>query len=158
MLFAFIGGIILILLFFVFIFLIPILDAIFKILIKNNLSVGDTIDTFSPFLKITYIKNFGAAFGIFQGGKYFFILVSIAVITLMFYNVLIKKPKSKLFLLACSFLIGGGIGNLIDRIFTGFVIDYLKLTFFPPVCNLSDYFISVGSVLLILYFLKSQKD
>ena len=158
MLFAFIGGIILILLFFVFIFLIPILDTIFKTIIQNNLSVGDTINTFIPFLKITYVKNFGAAFGIFQGRKYFFIIVSITMIFLMFYYVITKRPKSKLFLLACSFLIGGGIGNLIDRIFTGFVIDYLKLTFFPPVCNLSDYFISVGSVLLILYFLKSQKD
>ena len=50
-------------------------------------------------------------------------------------------------------IIGGGIGNLIDRIFYGYVIDYLSLSFFPPVCNFADYCITVGAVLLVLYII-----
>ena len=47
-------------------------------------------------------------------------------------------------------IIGGGIGNLIDRIFRGFVIDYLSLSFFPPICNFADYCITIGAVLFVL--------
>ena len=52
-----------------------------------------------------------------------------------------------------AYIIGGGIGNLIDRIFLGYVIDYLQLSFFSPVCNFSDYAITVGTVLLVIYLL-----
>ena len=50
-------------------------------------------------------------------------------------------------------IIGGGIGNLIDRIFYGYVIDYISLSFFPPVCNFADYAITIGTILLIIYVL-----
>ena len=50
-------------------------------------------------------------------------------------------------------IIGGGIGNLIDRIFRGFVIDYLSLSFFPPICNFADYCITIGAVLFVLCIL-----
>ncbi|RGH89804.1 signal peptidase II [Ruminococcus bromii] len=53
----------------------------------------------------------------------------------------------------CALIIGGGIGNLIDRIFYGFVVDYISVSFFPPVCNFADYCITVGTLLLIVYVL-----
>ena len=52
-----------------------------------------------------------------------------------------------------AILIGGGIGNLIDRVFYGFVVDYLSVSFFSPVCNFADYCITVGTILLIVYVL-----
>ena len=58
-----------------------------------------------------------------------------------------------MFTASAILLIGGGIGNLIDRIFLGYVIDYLSISFFPPVCNFADYCITVGTGLLLIYMI-----
>jgi len=80
-------------------------------------------------------------------------LISVLTILMVLYFVFVKKINNQLFLIASSFVIGGGIGNLIDRIFFGYVIDYLKLSFFSPICNISDYFITFGAILFVFYFL-----
>lgn len=134
--------------------LIPIADVAAKFLVLKNLSSGDEIKTFIPFLSIVKVKNFGIAFGIFKGQTGFLILLISAILIALLYLVFSKKIKSKQLLLAISFVIGGGIGNLIDRIFFGYVTDYLKLSFFPPVCNLSDYFICLGGLIIALYCIK----
>jgi signal peptidase II len=64
-----------------------------------------------------------------------------------------KRPQGKLFYIASALIIGGGVGNLIDRVAYGFVIDYLSLSFFPPVCNFADYCITVGVGILAVYLL-----
>ena len=143
-------------LFFTFAVLIPLVDFVLKFLIRNNLSETSIIKTFLPFLSLTYVKNFGAALSLFWGGRYFFIVASVLAMLLILYFVFIKKINNKLFLLASSFVIGGGIGNLIDRIFFGYVIDYLKLSFFGPVCNISDYFITFGAIIFAFYFLSRE--
>ena len=134
--------------------LIPIADVAAKFLVLKNLSSGDEIKTFIPFLSIVKVKNFGIAFGIFKGQTGFLILLISAILIALLYLVFSKKIKSKQLLIAISFVIGGGIGNLIDRIFFGYVTDYLKLSFFPPVCNLSDYFICLGGLIIALYCIK----
>ena len=68
--------------------------------------------------------------------------------------------QCKFFYICSALIVGGGIGNLIDRIFYGYVIDYLSLSFFPPVCNFADYCITAGTVMLIIYvmfFAESKK-
>ncbi len=134
--------------------LIPILDFAAKFFVFNNLSASDEIKTFIPFLSIVKVKNFGIAFGIFKGQTGLLILFISVILIVLLYLVFSKKIKSKQLLLAISFIIGGGIGNLIDRMFFGYVIDYLKLSFFPPICNLSDYFICLGGLIIALYCLK----
>ena len=134
--------------------LIPILDFAAKFFVFNNLSSSDEIKTFIPFLSIVKVKNFGIAFGIFKGQTGLLILFISVILIVLLYLVFSKKIKSKQLLLAISFIIGGGIGNLIDRMFFGYVIDYLKLSFFPPVCNLSDNFICLGGFIIALYCLK----
>lgn len=134
--------------------LIPILDFSAKFFVFNNLSASDEIKTFIPFLSIVKVKNFGIAFGILKGQTGLLILFISVVLIVLLYLVFSKKIKSKQLLVAISFIIGGGIGNLIDRMFFGYVIDYLKLSFFPPVCNLSDYFICLGGLIIALYCLK----
>ena len=134
--------------------LIPIVDVATKFLVLNNLSSSDEIKTFIPFLSIVKVKNFGIAFGIFKGQTGFLILLISSILIALLYLVFSKKIKSRQLLLAVSFVIGGGIGNLIDRIFFGYVTDYLKLSFFPPVCNLSDYFICLGGLIIALYYMK----
>ncbi len=134
--------------------LIPILDFAAKFFVFNNLSASDEIKTFIPFLSIVKVKNFGIAFGILKGQTGLLILFISVILIVLLYLVFSKKIKSKQLLVAISFIIGGGIGNLIDRMFFGYVIDYLKLSFFPPVCNLSDYFICLGGLIIALYCLK----
>lgn len=134
--------------------LIPILDFAAKFFVFNNLSASGEIKTFIPFLSIVKVKNFGIAFGILKDQTGLLILFISVVLIVLLYLVFSKKIKSKQLLVAISFIIGGGIGNLIDRMFFGYVIDYLKLSFFPPVCNLSDYFICLGGLIIALYCLK----
>ena len=143
-------------LFYVFIVLIPIVDFILKQWINKNIAYGEYICTIFPFLKITNVKNTGAAFSFFSGGRYFFIAIAILEILIFLYVIFVRKNKDKWFLLSSSFIIGGAIGNLVDRIFYGYVFDYLKLSFFSPVCNFSDYFITLGAVILIVSFLSKR--
>lgn len=82
-----------------------------------------------------------------------FVVLTTALIAAILIYMFKKKPKSKLFYASVALVIGGGIGNLIDRIFYGYVIDYISLSFFPPVCNFADYCITVGTVLLMVYVL-----
>lgn len=58
-----------------------------------------------------------------------------------------------MFAASIALIVGGGIGNLIDRIFLGYVVDYLQLSFFPPVCNFADYCVVAGTALLMVYIL-----
>lgn len=136
--------------------LIPVLDCLFKFYVIHNLSSGEEIATFIPFLSIVKVKNFGIAFGIFKGQTELLILLISVILAMILSFVFSKKVKSKQLLLAFSFVVGGGIGNLIDRIFLGYVVDYLKLSFFPPVCNLSDYFICLGALIIAFYCLRKQ--
>lgn len=143
--------------FFVFVSLIPIADFLVKFWIQNNVPEYTIFPTFLPFLSITYVKNFGAALSLFWGGRYFFIVASVLAILFILYFVFIKKIRNKLFLLGSAFIVGGGMGNLIDRIYLGYVVDYLKLSFFDPVCNISDYFITFG-VIIFAFYLLTRKD
>ena len=106
-----------------------IADQIIKFFVSTNLKEIGSVSVIDNLLSFTYVENNGVAY--------------------MFK----KKPKSKLFYASVALVIGGGIGNLIDRIFYGYVIDYISLSFFPPVCNFADYCITVGTVLLMVYVL-----
>ncbi len=132
--------------------LIPLLDQIFKFKVRTELSIGAEINTFIPFLKIVNVSNFGMAFGIMKGKSLLLVIATTLIILFLFYLVFTLKNKNLLTILSLAFLIGGGIGNLIDRLTLGYVIDYLKITFFPPVCNLSDYFVCLGMIFLLISF------
>ena len=67
------------------------------------------------------------------------------------YLVFVKKFESKIFNISVALIIGGGVGNLIDRIFLGYVVDYIQISFFPPVCNFADYCITAGTIILIIW-------
>jgi len=95
----------------------------------------------------TYTKNYGAAFGILQNQQIFFIIISIIVIITI---ILIKKD-----LISLGFLLGGAIGNLIDRSYYGYVIDFIDLKIWPSF-NLADAFSTIGVILLIIYIIRND--
>lgn len=133
--------------------LIILVDQLIKYIVNNNLSYGDSITIIPKVLNVTYAENRGAAFGILQNKQTFFVVVGIFIVLIFGYMIFKRKMDNRIFLLSATLIVGGGIGNLIDRVFHGYVIDYLQLSFFPPVCNLADYCITVGTVLLMVYLL-----
>ncbi len=129
------------------------LDLFFKMLVVLYLKPVGTVKVFGDIFKLTYVENRGVAFGMFQGMQWIFIAVTVIMLFLIIFYMFKKRPQGKLVYIASALIIGGGIGNLIDRIYYGFVIDYLSFSFFPPVCNFADYCITIGVFLLAVYLL-----
>ncbi len=107
------------------------------------------------FFNIDYVKNYGAAFNLLSGSRLILSLVSILVSIVLVYVILKKNNINRLDLLSYSFLLGGAIGNGIDRISRGFVIDFININFINfPVFNFADISINIGLILLLYAFIK----
>lgn len=129
------------------------IDQVIKFFVNANLKEVGSVSVIDNLLSFTYVENNGVAFGSFAGNRWIFVVLTTALIAAILIYMFKKKPQSKLFYASVALIVGGGIGNLIDRIFYGYVIDYISLSFFPPVCNFADYCITVGTVLLMIYVL-----
>lgn len=136
---------------------IVILDFITKKIVLKTMALGQSIPLWEDVFHITFVKNEGASFGILKGGRWFFVVVTVALVVYLIYYILRNKEKNKLFLLASSFIIGGGIGNLIDRVVTGKVVDFFDFCLINfAIFNVADCFVVVGAILIIVYFLISE--
>lgn len=137
-----------------YILLIFVLDRISKIWVLAKLKEVINIDVL-PFFKLTYVQNTGAAFGSFQNGNTALIFVSILVLLALI------KYRRDIFILGKMaawgwvFIIGGALGNLYDRIFIGYVVDYFNFIVWP-VFNVADSFITVGAIMLAWCILKDE--
>ena len=108
--------------------------------------------------KLDFVKNYGAAFNIFSGSRIFLSTISIIFSILLIYSILRNKSSYYLDLYSYSFILGGTIGNGIDRIMRGFVIDFINLnTINFPVFNIADVSINIGFFLLIYKLFKNNK-
>ena len=135
-----------------------VIDRITKFVVINNLSLFDSIVVIPRFFHITYIQNPGAAFGILAGQKWLFI-----IITFIFLGAIIyfqkRVPLEQKAIRICMGLIGGGaVGNLIDRLAYGKVIDFLDFKVWPYIFNFADSCLVVGGLLLALLLLKTDKQ
>lgn len=133
-------------------------DQVIKYFISTNLKPVGSVTVINNILDFTYVENKGVAFGMFSGMRWIFIALTAFLICAIVIYMFKKKPQSKLFYVCVALIVGGGIGNLIDRIFYGYVIDYISLSFFQPVCNFADYCITVGTFLLVIYVLFFAKE
>ena len=107
--------------------------------------------------RIDFIKNYGAAFNIFSGNRIFLSFISIIFSILLIYLILRKNSLNQSELFAYSFILGGTIGNGIDRIFKGFVIDFINLNIINfPVFNIADISINVGFIFILYRIFKSN--
>ena len=129
------------------------LDQLFKWLVITYLKPIGTVKVFGDVFKLTYVENRGVAFGMFQGMQWVFVILTVIMLIAIIVYMFKKRPRGKFFYITAAMIIGGGIGNLIDRVLYGYVVDYLSLSFFPPVCNFADYCITIGVFLLALYLL-----
>lgn len=141
--------------------LVVIIDRLTKILVTANVNLNSSIVLINDFLSITYVKNIGAAFSILEGNTILLIVVSIIALILI-YLFLIKNHKlSSLEIFSYSLLIGGIIGNLIDRILYHHVIDFIHFEIFNyhfPIFNIADVAIVIGIMIMILIILKEDKN
>lgn len=133
-------------------------DQITKYIALVQLRPVKQVVLINGFFDLTYIENRGAAFGTMQGARWFFVVLAVFVVAgLAFYYHRIEKTKKTLPLRAAILLlVGGTIGNVIDRVFRGYVVDFLDFIIFGydfPVFNAADVFIVIGTFLLAAYIL-----
>ena len=138
-----------------------IIDQIIKGIVVSYLNVGEKINVISNFFKINYLQNEGAAFSSFTGMRV--LLIFITVIAFYMIASYIKKNEitSKLEVISWGMILGGILGNIIDRVSQGFVIDYLSFTIFGypfAVFNFADIGIVVGIFILAILLLRRKQN
>ena len=135
---------------------IVLIDQITKYLMLHNKKLF--IDKDFLLFKLDFVKNYGAAFNIFSGSRIFLSLISIFFSVLLIYLILRKNTSSLLDLYSYSFILGGTIGNGIDRIYKGYVVDFINLNIINfPVFNIADISINIGFIFLLYTFFKNNR-
>lgn len=139
-----------------------IFDIITKLLAKKYLIDG-TFPIIEDVLHFTYVENRGAAFGILKDHRWVFMIISVFAIALIIFFVFYFKPRSLTAKIALGLVLGGGVGNMIDRIALGYVIDFIDFRLINfAVFNIADSAITVGAILLGIYLIfiepKEAKD
>ena len=134
-----------------------VLDQVSKYLVVANMELYQSVDIIPGVFRFTYIHNEGAAFGSMADSRWIFmILSSVAIIAILVY-IFWKKPKDKLLLSALILIAGGGIGNMIDRVYLGYVVDFLDFCAFPNlwmwIFNVADAFVCIGAGMLALWII-----
>ena len=132
-----------------------VLDQITKYLTVFYLKPIDTLPIIKDVIHLTYVENPGAAFGMMKNSRWLFMTVStVAIVGLLVY-LFKKKSHSKLENISLAFIIGGGIGNMIDRVALGYVVDMIDFRLINfAVFNVADSFVCVGAGLLMIYIIR----
>lgn len=135
--------------------LLVLADQLIKLWVLGALPGAPSVTLIPGFLQLTYVENRGAAFGIFQGRVGLLSIVTLAVIAAAVWLLVRGKIRHKLAMWSVGLIIAGGLGNLIDRIFRTFVVDYLDVSplFRFPVFNFADCCVVVGTILLAVWLL-----
>ena len=136
-------------------FLLILIDQVVKFFITTHYTIGDITTIIPGMLNVTYVENTGAAFSILSGDTYLIIIVSLAVLFVLYRYVLAGSKYDYV----KALIVGGIVSNLIDRIFRGCVVDYIEVLFKGyniPIFNIADICIVVGSILFIFKTLEEK--
>ena len=142
------------------ILLLVVFDQISKLIVTKNFSVNESLVLINNFLKFTYIRNTGISFGILSDQTYIIIIITLFVITYIIKE-LISKKSNNLFILSSILILSGAFGNLIDRVFRGYVIDFISFTLLKremAIFNIADMFITFGVIIYIYILLMEGKN
>lgn len=133
------------------------LDQLVKYRIIEKVMPCAGLEIIKNFFYITYVENYGIAFGLFKNNTLLHIISTSIILLIMCCFLFIYYKKNTAVAICISLIIGGAIGNLIDRIRLGYVVDYIHFIIFPPVFNIADAAIVCGAILLsiLLVFDKS---
>ncbi|WP_040196932.1 signal peptidase II [Candidatus Soleaferrea massiliensis] len=129
-------------------------DQLIKFLVDANMVVGQSIPVIQNIFHLTYVENKGSAFGLFSGHREFLIIIAVVLLAAGVWLMLSRKIKGNFVLTCAAMIIAGGLGNLIDRIFRGAIIDYLDFPFLNfYIFNFADCLVVVGVICFIVYLL-----
>lgn len=148
------------------------LDQATKWIVMLNMELGESVPLIEDIFHFTYIRNSGASFGSFSDSRWVFMVISTVMIAAMIFYLVKYRPSKKLMYIPISMIIGGGVGNMIDRLFygesfgNGTVVDFLDFCAFPDlwmwIFNVADAFVVVGAGILFVYLLidiiKEEKE
>ena len=141
--------------------LVLIIDQISKLIVVKSLDQNSSIEVIKSFFYLTRTNNTGAAFSILLGKRILLIIITVLVLIYVFYYLKKNKVTNKLVMLSYSLIIGGSLGNLIDRVIYGYVIDFLSFkigTYNFPIFNLADTSLTIGVILLIIINWKGKEN
>lgn len=137
------------------------IDQVTKWLIVKNMELGESITVIENFIYITSHRNQGAAWGILQGQMWFFYIITTVVIIGIIYYIQKYAKENKVMGIALGLMLGGAIGNFIDRLFHKEVVDFINTYIFSydfPIFNVADSALCVGVVLLFIQMLLEGKQ
>lgn len=121
--------------------------------------IGKDVVVIPYLLNFSYVENTGAAFGMLKDHRWIFMTLSVFLIAFLVVLLRTSSINHLLFKVSVSLILGGGIGNMIDRIFVGHVVDFLKVTFIDfPVFNIADSAVVIGTIALAVYFIFFDKS
>ena len=138
-----------------------LLDMVSKYIVSKLLIVNESVMIIKNFFNITYVRNTGAAFSIFSGNTFLVMVISFMIIMGIILYISKNKPGNKIEKISYSLILGGAIGNFIDRIIYGYVRDFIEIDIFGwdyPIFNLADVFVVVGVILLVIATWRGRND
>ena len=136
-----------------------IADQVVKMWIVNNFSLHEGMEFIKGIVSILYVRNTGAAWGMFEGKMFFFYLITAVAVGTLLYLMFKEKGKSKLLLTAYSLILAGAVGNFIDRIRLGYVVDMFKFEFIGfPIFNVADICLTIGVIFLFYYVIFKEQS
>lgn len=143
------------------ILIVNVIDRVTKMWASKSLINGNDVVVIKNIFSFSYLENRGAAWGIFQGKVNFLLIITFIIIIGMVVYLLKYKPKSKLIRISLSLIIGGALGNMFDRGFYKYVVDYIyfhyKDVYSFPTFNFADMSVVVGTILLVVCLIKDEK-
>lgn len=133
-------------------------DQALKLLAVEYLKPDGLVTAVNGLLSFQYIENRGAAFSILQNQRWLFVGITLVICVLMVYALFRYHHHDFFSYAASALIVGGGIGNLIDRVFHGYVVDYIHVSFFPAIFNFGDCCVTVGTIFLLIHVLFSADN
>jgi signal peptidase II len=128
------------------------LDQLSKFMVVSLMETGQSIPVIDNFFYITYVRNPGAAFGMLPYRTAFFVIVTLLVMGFIIYYYRTLPAGFSLLRLGLAMQLGGALGNLIDRVRSTYVVDFIDFRIFPPVFNLADTAIVTGIIIFLYAF------
>ena len=137
--------------------LVVLLDQVTKLLITNLFAPNKTFPIITDVLHLTYHTNTGAAWGILQDARWVFLVFSTLAILAILAYLIFKKQKPRGFGISLALICGGGIGNMVDRVRLGYVVDFVDFRLIDfPLFNLADSCVCIGTALFVFWFISSE--
>ena len=133
---------------------IVILDQVVKYLVVQNIPLGGMVPVWPGVIHLTYVKNTGMSFSLLEGQRWFFVVVTLVILAAMVVAVRKKWVRHPMGLWALAAIAGGAVGNFMDRLLLGYVIDMFEVEFIRfAVFNVADSFLVCGTIVLVIYAL-----